>query len=155
MNSDQLQALLHEQIPISAAMGVRVLEAEPRRVIVTAPLAANHNPAGTMFAGSQHSLASLAGWSLLRNWCSMFSWSAELVLGKAEIRYMKPANDDMRAAAELTDDQLERLRIARDRSGRARLELGIDLETSLGVCARFQGHYMARTMDPPAAGDQG
>ncbi|WP_290648504.1 YiiD C-terminal domain-containing protein [Aquisalimonas sp.] len=144
MSPSELQALLHEQIPISSAMGIRVTHADHRSVTLAAPLHANHNHAGTVFAGSQHALASLAGWALLRRWAEAAHWQAELVLGKAEIRYLRPASADITVRAAITDAQLAGLRTARDEGGTARLDLTLDLEANNTVCARFKGHYVAR-----------
>lgn len=147
--ASELEALLHAQIPLSAAMGVQVLEAEPALVRLHAPLAPNHNHAGTVFAGSQHALASLAGWSLLRLWADTAGWQAELVLGRAEIRYLAPARGALTVAARLTDADLETLAAARREDGAARLDLTMDLETDAGICARFRGRYVARALATP------
>ncbi|MFV8833907.1 YiiD C-terminal domain-containing protein [Aquisalimonas sp.] len=148
MTAEELQALLHDQIPISAAMGIRVVSLDPQAIMLTAPLAANHNHANTQFAGSQHALASLAGWALLRVWAETAQWEAELVLGKAEIRYLRPAAGDMAVQAQLTDGQLQELDAARLDNGTARLQLGMEIRTEDGVCARFEGQYVARGKRP-------
>ena len=140
----ELQDLLHNQIPLSAAMGLTVRALNGRSLTLSAPLAANHNHAGTMFAGSQHALASLAGWGLLRAWADNNHWSAELVLAHADIRYLRPAAGDLEATASLDDEQLARLREARDDNGAVRLELRIDLLVDGTVCSRFTGLFAAR-----------
>lgn len=142
--ANELQALLHGQIPLSAAMNLSVRHLDESSVTLRAPLAANHNHAGTMFAGSQHALASLAGWGLLRAWADSQDWSAELVLAHADIRYLRPAAGDLEAIASLSDDQLARLQEARDGNGSARLELAIDLRVDGTVCSRFTGLFAAR-----------
>lgn len=142
--SQQLQTLLHEQIPLSAAMGVRVTAADTRSVSVTAPLAANHNHAGTVFAGSQHALACLAGWSLLRLWADAADWSADLVLGRAEIRYLQPAHGDLAATATLNDEHRHELEKARATNSAARVDLIIELVSGDDICARFHGRFVAR-----------
>lgn len=148
MTADELQALLHDQIPISAAMGVRVTSLDPRTITLSAPLAANHNHANTQFAGSQHALASLAGWALLRVWAASAQWDAELVLGKADISYLRPAAGDMAVQAHLSESQLHELVAAQHDNGTARLQLGMEIRTEDGVCARYQGQYVARGKRP-------
>ena len=140
----ELQDLLHRQIPLSAAMGLTVQALDGRSLTLRAPLAANHNHAGTMFAGSQHALASLAGWGLLRAWADDNDWSAELVLAHADIRYLRPAPGDLEATATLDDEQLARLQEARETNGAARLELCMDLVADGRVCSRFTGLFAAR-----------
>lgn len=148
MTADELQALLHEQIPISAAMGIRVVWLDPRGITLSAPLSANHNHANTQFAGSQHALASLAGWALLRVWAESARWDTELVLGKAEIRYLRPATGDMAVTAHLSEMQLGELVAAQRENTTARLELDMEIRTDDGACARFHGQYVARGKRP-------
>ena len=148
MTAEELQALLHDQIPISAAMGIRVVSLDPGAITLTAPLAANHNHANTQFAGSQHALASLAGWALLRVWAEAAQWEAELVLGKAEIRYLRPAAGDMTVQAHLSDSQREALMAGQRDNGTVRLQLDMEIRTENGACARFQGQYVARGKRP-------
>ena len=61
----QLQLYLHQHIPLSAAMQVRVLAATPDEVLLQAPLAPNINHRETVFGGSASALAILAAWSLV------------------------------------------------------------------------------------------
>ena len=78
VSPERLQASLHERIPLSRAMGVRVLRAEPGGVVVEAPLAPNVNHSGTVFGGSASAVALLAAWALVEAagapsgaWCSV------------------------------------------------------------------------------------
>jgi hypothetical protein len=52
MNNTALEQYLHEHIPLSAAMGVKVVQADPQCVVLTAPLAPNINHRDTVFGGS-------------------------------------------------------------------------------------------------------
>jgi thioesterase domain-containing protein len=63
MQATELQASLYERIPLSRAMGVIVLQAEPTGVVLGAPLAPNLNHSGTVFGGSAAAVAVLAAWS--------------------------------------------------------------------------------------------
>ncbi len=144
ITTTELEQLLHRQIPVSAAMGLAVTELAEDRLTLQAPLNANHNHAGTMFAGSQHALASLTGWGLLRAWVDHHDWEADLVLAQADIRYFRPAPGDMRATATLDGDQLARLHEARRANGAARVELAMDLVVDDTVCSRFTGTFAAR-----------
>ena len=55
-----LEAFLHEKIPLTRAMGLRVAESSAARLVLEAPLAANVNHLGTAFGGSLHALPTLA-----------------------------------------------------------------------------------------------
>src|SRR5258708_20307400 len=70
MSARDLEAFLHEKIPLTRAMGLRVAESTAVRLVLEAPLAANVNHLGTAFGGSLHALPTLACyaplWTLLR-----------------------------------------------------------------------------------------
>jgi thioesterase domain-containing protein len=65
MSTRALQESLYERIPLSRAMGVTVLQADPGGVVLGAPLAPNVNHSGTVFGGSASAVAVLAAWSLV------------------------------------------------------------------------------------------
>src|SRR5262245_21829556 len=61
----EVERYLHQNIPLSAAMGVRVGSATPHRVELAAPLAPNINHQSTVFGGSASALAMLSAWTLV------------------------------------------------------------------------------------------
>lgn len=140
----RLQDTLHSLIPLSRAMGIEVAALEPERLQLRAPLSLNHNHAGSGFAGSLYSLASLTGWALLRHLVEAQQLSAELVLGEAKIRYRRPLVEDLMASARLPLAEQQAL-LAKLREGRhARLELSVALGDEYDPDASFRGQYFAR-----------
>ena len=99
----RLEADLHRLVPISAAMGVRVLRLEPAALELAAPLARNHNHAGTGFAGSLYALATLSGWAYLRYLIDAAGLEALLLLGEAGVRYHHPCRDELHSHTGLGD----------------------------------------------------
>ena len=65
METGAVEAYLHEHIPLSAAMGTRVVRADPAEVRLEAPLEPNLNHRATAFGGSVAALAILAGWTVV------------------------------------------------------------------------------------------
>ncbi|MGE5240286.1 MAG: YiiD C-terminal domain-containing protein, partial [Bacteroidota bacterium] len=65
MDRRELERYLHEQIPLSKAMGVEVMEASGEKVELAAPFAPNINHLETVFGGSASAVAILAAWTLL------------------------------------------------------------------------------------------
>lgn len=55
----QLNRVLHEQIPVIAHTGVAVVDYQPGRPVLVAPLAPNINHEGTVFGGTP--VSELAG----------------------------------------------------------------------------------------------
>lgn len=146
----RLEADLHRLVPVSAAMGVRVLRLEASALELAAPLRLNHNHAGSGFAGSLYGLATLAGWAYLRHIIAEAGLDALLLLGEARVRYHHPCREDLHAATGLADAPraafLERLRA----TGRARVDLAIRLPAAGPPAATVEGRYFAR---PVPAGD--
>jgi len=66
----ELQDYLHEHIPISSAMGVRVVACDESGVRLTAPLYPNINHRATVFGGSASAVAILAAWTFCMRPCA-------------------------------------------------------------------------------------
>ncbi len=145
MNSrEDLQRSLHRLIPLAAAMRIEVAELDERSLTLTAPLAANHNHAGSAFAGSLYSLASLAGWAILRELVQRHELAPQLLLGTGNIRYSRPLHAELAAVVSLSATQCETI-LQRLRSGRsASTELTVFLPDRQSPCAVFSGTYFAK-----------
>ena len=144
MTPEQLEQTLHRLIPLSAAMGLRVAALERERLVLTAPLALNHNHAGSGFAGSIYSLACLAGWAFLRQLVERGGLTAELLLGEGRIRYQQPLLGDLRAEITVPEATQTAL-LARLRAGAtARLRLDVHLPDPQQPAASFSGSYFAK-----------
>ena len=61
----ELEKFLHAKIPLTAAMGIRVVQTGPRQLILEAPLAPNINHLGSVFGGALHTLPTLACYAAL------------------------------------------------------------------------------------------
>ena len=148
MSSDEpeklLERYLHEQIPLSAAMGVRVRLATPQRVRLTAPLAPNVNHTDTVFGGSAAALATLSAWAVLHLRLLGAGLQARLVIQRSSMEYERPIPGDFEAECRFTDERAwERFRATLDRRGRARLTLTARLIHDMQPMASFQGDFVA------------
>src|SRR6185437_15768986 len=85
-----LERYLHEQIPLSAAMSVRVRMATPERVQLAAPLFPNVNHNETVFGGSAAALATLSAWTLLHLRIARAGLNARLVIQRSSMEYERP-----------------------------------------------------------------
>ncbi|MEZ0276903.1 MAG: YiiD C-terminal domain-containing protein, partial [Roseimicrobium sp.] len=86
----EAESFIHAQIPITRAMGVRVetYDAKGGRLVLTAPLEANHNHLGTAFGGSLSALCTLAGYALL--WLELGDRHSHIVVRDSAIQYKHP-----------------------------------------------------------------
>lgn len=142
--ANKLESLLHELIPISRAMGIRVAHLDADSLCLEAPLALNHNHAGSGFAGSLYSLASLTGWAFLRQLVDREGVAAELLLAEANVRYRRPVTADLRAWVRVDAAEQARLLEALRAGRKARLPLEIVLPEPADPAVTFAGSYFAR-----------
>ena len=61
----ELRAKLRRDMPITKALGLRVVGREGAGLVLSSPLAPNINHKGTAFAGSLNATATLAGWGTI------------------------------------------------------------------------------------------
>lgn len=99
MNPLELQAYLHQHIPLSLAMEVSVVEASEHRVVLSAPLAPNINHRSTVFGGSASAVAILAAWSMLHLRLSAAGLGSRLVIQRNTMDYLAPIDGSFTAVA--------------------------------------------------------
>jgi thioesterase domain-containing protein len=92
----ELQDTWHDQIPISAHMGIKLHKYTERTLETRASLNKNINLHGTMFAGSIYSLATLTGWGMIYLTLKQKRLNGDIVLGDANIQYTKPVRKNPR-----------------------------------------------------------
>ena len=145
MNAADLLAterFLHTHIPLAGAMGVKVESYLDGKLVLTAPLSANHNHLGTAFGGSLATLATLAGYALL--WVELGDRDAHIVIGKSEVHYRSPVRGDLRAVCERPDPAtLATFKAQFARKEKARLTLKVTLDGDGGAGVEFWGTYVA------------
>lgn len=136
---------LHQQIPLSRAMGVRVESWDGETLSLTAPAALNHNHLGTAFGGSLSALATLAGYALL--WLELQSRDSHIVIRGSSISYTHPVRGELRAVCRRPAEEVVAAFKAKfSKAGKARLRLAViigsgDAEGRAGV--EFEGEYVA------------
>ena len=138
-----LERYLHQQIPLSAAMGARVTMATRERVQLAAPLAPNVNHHETVFGGSAAALATLSAWALLHLRIVGVGLQARLVIQRSSMEYERPIAGDFEAVCRFADEPAwERFHATLVRRGRARLTLTAYLVHDAQQTARFEGDFV-------------
>lgn len=105
---DAASATILENIPITAAMGIRVVSLEPGSGAIEAPPEPNINHAGMMYAGSLFTLGELLG-GLLPPVTWDIAGYVPVVAG-LEIKFRRPAFGTIRATATIADEDRDRVR---------------------------------------------
>jgi thioesterase domain-containing protein len=145
-----LQAYLHEHIPLSAAMQVGVVAALAESVTLSAPLAPNINHRSTAFGGSLSTLAILSAWSLVSLRLRAEGLQTRLVIQSNRMDYDAAVEGDFTATATLADAAAWPLFVKMLlRKGRARVLVRSVVRCGDLVGGRFEGEFVAFRLDQP------
>lgn len=135
---------LHQQMPLTRAMAVRVLEATSQRAIVLAPLAPNLNHQQTAFGGSIATLGIIAGWVYLHCRLQSLGLATRLIIQKSQVEYLSPITSDFEATCIAPpDDQWQAFHTRLTTHGRARLERPAQIQCQTKIAAIHHGTYVA------------
>lgn len=100
MNAPELEAYLHERIPLTRAMAVEVRSAGIDGVEVFAPLAPNINHRDTVFGGSASAVAIVAAWSALHVRMRAEGLAGRIVIRRSTMSYERPIATGFTARAD-------------------------------------------------------
>lgn len=130
------------RIPLAAAMKIRVAGCPKDGLVLSAPFTPNRNHAGIAFGGAIECMATLAGWGLV--WLRVAEPDAEIVIHRAETRFVAPLNGALKARATAPPRAAWRQFIASlARRGRARIDVGATVgDAKHPVGAEFYGRYV-------------
>lgn len=135
-----LEEYLYQNIPISKALGVKVQQAAPEKVILFAPFASNINHKKTVFGGSLHAVATLACWSLL--YLNIHDSKFQIVITKSEIDYLAPIDSDFTAECIMPEsDAWQRFMQMLRSKGKARILLSAKIHHNEKLAVDFQGIF--------------
>ena len=135
------EKFFHEQIPLSHAMEVRVIEDAAHDFAIEAPVAPNHNHLHTAFGGSINAVATLAGYGFL--WLQLRD-KAHVVIASSSIRFLRPVRETIRAVCEEpTSSALETFQATLREKGKARIVLNVFVEENGERAAEFEGIFFA------------
>jgi thioesterase domain-containing protein len=144
VRAPDVEAYLHRNIPLSAAMGVRVLDGGPDHVVLEAPLHPNVNHHDTAFGGSVTTLAILAGWAHVHLRLEALGFKGHTVIQQSSIDFVAPASASFRATCEgATEAGWNRLSRMLARYGKGRIRVEASVESDGHPVAYFKGAYVA------------
>ncbi len=139
-----LEQTLHQEVPLTEQMGVRVESHDGHELVLHADFEPNINIHGTAFGGSLYSICAVTCWGMLHLKFEEAEIDAHSVLGQARISYMRPVKGDIRARCRLPEDGSFELFIQSLKQGeRARIDLVAEICTEAGVAVSYIGNYSA------------
>ena len=143
---DRLRAaekFLHEQIPITRAMGLRVMANDENEFVVEAPVALNSNHLRTAFGGSINAVATLAAYGFL--WLELDDAAVHVVVAESSIRFLRPVRETIRAIClHPAPDELAQFRSQFAGKRKARINLRVKIIEAGETAAEFEGTFVAR-----------
>jgi len=155
MTPNAVEGYLHEHIPISRAMGIRVVEAGLERVALSAPLEPNVNHRSTVFGGSCASVAILAAWTLVHLRVQEAGIVGRVVIQRGATDYRLPIHGAFVATCDSPGEPAwERFIRALRRRGQARVELDAAVTSGGSIVASFSGAYVAIAGQPEDRGGE-
>jgi len=145
MLTPELQAFLHQQIPLSQALGAGVQKSDDESAEVSAPLAPNSNHLGTAFGGSLSALLILSGYTWLFHAMSARGHKCHVVLKRSEVDYVKPVTSAILATAKApAQKDFEMFLKTYEKKGIARISILATISDSeSSIAARFLGEFVA------------
>ncbi|HEX9854748.1 MAG TPA: YiiD C-terminal domain-containing protein [Acidimicrobiia bacterium] len=147
MTPQELTEYLHASIPISEAMGIRVVSAGSRRVVLAAPLLPNVNHQGTIFGGSLAGVAITAGFAVIVLALHDSGLAHRVVVQRHEYRYLLPGRSDFEAEATIDHESWRRLGEALARRGVGRIEIGSTVRCGASLIGESTGLFAALPPD--------
>lgn len=139
-----LEKTLHQEVPLTQQMGVKVQSHNGHELILHADFEPNVNIHGTAFGGSLYSICAVTCWGMLHLKFEEAGLNAHCVLGQAKISYMLPVRGDIQARCRLPQDGSFELFMARLEQGeRARIELTAEILIEDGLAVCYAGNYLA------------
>lgn len=146
MDHREVEAYLHANIPLSRALGVRVVRLDERGAQLEAPLEPNLNHHGTAFGGSLSMVGLLAGWTLVHVGLRRAGLEARVVIQRHDVDFERPAEGALAAWAEApAPDAWAGLLLALRRRGRGRVDVACTLASLGAPVGRCRGRYAAMT----------
>jgi thioesterase domain-containing protein len=151
MNAAELQAFLHERIPLSRAMAVEVRAATTDGVTLYAPLAPNINHRDTVFGGSASAVAILAAWSALYVRMRAEGLGGRIVIRRNAMSYERPIAAGFTASAVPPGEPAwSRLAATIGRNRAARIRVGSLLESEGVPVGALDGEFVVMPHTTPA-----
>ena len=138
-----LEAIWHEQIPLSKAMTMKIAHFRDHVLTTRAGLAPNVNVHGTAFAGSLYAVQALTGWGMMHLQLKLNDLHASIVIANGHIDYAKPVAEDIHVTCNFREhsEEFEKLKS----TGKGRFSLSTRVLLADGTEAGgFSGLYAVR-----------
>jgi thioesterase domain-containing protein len=142
MTTHDLERYLHDRIPLTRHMELRVAALDAGGLTLSAPLAPNINDKNTAFAGSISALLTLSGWTLLHALLDGNATGLQIAVTESQLSFSRPVRGELRAVCDHPGEEvIQSVRKALIVKGKARVSLHARIMEESSLCADFQGTY--------------
>lgn len=141
-----LENKLHNEIPLTKFMDLKIAKYDEKELITIAPLNTNINDKGTAFGGSLATLTIISGWSI----CWLISKELEInseniVVIKNEHSYRKSVKKELICHTKRpTKDEIENLKNKLLLKKSASIKISSQIIEDDEVCVDFTGYYVIK-----------
>lgn len=141
-----LENKLHNEIPLTKFMDLKITKYDEKELITIAPLNKNINDKGTAFGGSLATLTIISGWSI----CWLISKELEInseniVVIKNEHSYRKPVTKELICHTKRpTKGEIENLKNKLLLKKSASIKISSQIIEDGEVCVDFTGYYVIK-----------
>ncbi|MCG3710467.1 thioesterase domain-containing protein [Aliarcobacter butzleri] len=141
-----LENKLHNEIPLTKFMDLKITKYDEKELITVAPLNKNINDKGTAFGGSLATLTIISGWSI----CWLISKELEInseniVVIKNEHSYRKPVTKELICHTKRPiKDEIENLKNKLLLKKSASIKISSQIIEDDEVCVDFTGYYVIK-----------
>ena len=137
------EEFFHAEIPLTRAMGVRVVASDENGFAIEAPVGLNSNHLRTAFGGSINAVATLAAYGFL--WLGLDDATVHVVVAESSIRFLRPVREIIRAVCQRPDrNGWEAFQTKFESAGKARIKLRVLVVEAGHTAAEFEGTFVAR-----------
>ena len=143
----ELQNKLHNEIPLTKYMNIKIQEYNQTKLITTAPLSININDKGTAFGGSLSTMTIISAWSL----CWLISKelgfdSNNIVIIKNDTSFRKPVTKDIVCHTKKpSKEEIEIVKQKLQTKKSASLKIQSQIIENGEICVDFEGFYVIKT----------
>jgi thioesterase domain-containing protein len=143
---EELEKKLHNEIPLTKVMKLKIDKYTNKELITSAPLAININDKGTAFGGSLSTITIISSWSL----CWLISKelnidSKNIVVIKNENSYLRPVTKDIICNTKKpTKEEISVLKAKIDKKGSASIKIESKIIEDDNICVEFEGTYVIK-----------
>jgi len=138
-----LQSVLHQEIPLTVAMGISVTDCSQSRLELRAPLEPNINHKCTAFGGSLYSVAVLCGWGFIFHQLHLNKLNGHIVIQHSNVNYKLPVDGEIKAICQMQDKvKLTRFLKTYQRKKIARIKLETKIIFNEEEAMIFCGQYV-------------